>query len=147
MGETDHQDLVRQLSAVATDVGEVKVSLASVNGKIDALTTRHTDTWANVLDRISFSERAAQQAAISLNDRITAEVRRADERHIDLEDEIKGVATRLDLRIDRLRVEDITPLKTEAEVNAAWRNKVIGWAAGASFVAGIFGGLIVKFLF
>lgn len=143
---SDHKELVAKITHVAAEVGDIKISLERVNGKIDALTARQADTWANVLDRIAFSERAAQQAALSLTDRINVEVKRADERHVDLEDEIEGVAARLDRRIDTLRVEDITPLKTEAETNAAWRNKVIGWAAGASFVAGIVGSLLVKFL-
>lgn len=140
------ESLESQIANVAKDVGEVKVSLAQVNGKIDTLSNRQGDNWANVLERINFSERAAQQAATSLNDRITAETKRADERHIDLENEIKGVATRLDLRIDNVVQEEISPLKTEAQVNAAWRNKVIGWAAGVSFAAGVSGGAIAKFL-
>lgn len=145
MGDgADHQELVQKVNSVAGDVGEIKVSLAAVNGKIDALTTRQTDTWAAILDRIGFTERSAQQAAMSLNDRINVEVKRADERHVDLEEEIEGVARRLDLRIDNVVRDELSPLKTEAQVNAAWRNKAIGWIAGASFVAGVSGGLIVK---
>ena len=146
MANGEHQELVKQITAVATDVGEVKVKVAEVNGKIDSLANRTTDNWANILERIAFSERAAQQAATSLNDRITAEVKRADERHHDLQDEIGDVGRRLDLRIDNVVKDEISPLKTEAQTNAAWRNKVIGWAAGASFVAGIAGGLLVKFM-
>lgn len=146
MANGEHQELVNRIGQVASDIGEVKVKVAEVNGKIDALTTRTTDNWTNVLERISFSERAAQQAATSLNDRINAEVKRSDERHHDLQKEIDDEATRLDLRIDNIVRDEISPLKTEAQTNAAWRNKVIGWAAGASFVAGIAGGLLVKFM-
>lgn len=144
MTENDHRELVKQISAVAEDVGEVKVQVAQVNGKIDALTVRQTESWANVLDRIQFTERAAQQAVTTLSDRISVVEKHANERHQAVTDEIQGATSRIDQRIDNLVQDEIKPLKLEAKVNAEWRNKVIGWAAGASFVAGIAGGLIVK---
>lgn len=140
------EDIGSQLSAVAKDVGEVKVQVAQVNGKIDALTVRQTESWTNVLDRISFTERAAQQAVTTLSDRISVVEKHAGERHVAVTDEIQGATSRIDQRIDSIVQNEIIPLKEEAKVNAAWRNKVIGWAAGASFVAGIAGGLIAKVL-
>lgn len=146
MANGDHQEVIAQIGAVAKDVGEVKIQVAAVNGKIDALTTRHGDSWAHLIELIAHSERSAQQAVTSLNDRVTSAVNRADERHADLGREMNDMAKRLDLRIDHVEQEEIKPLKTEAEINAAWRNRVIGWGLGAGFVFGIVGGLIVRLI-
>ena len=141
---TEHQDLLRQIGGVAKDVGEVKIQVEKVNGKIDALTARQADNWTNVLSRIEFSERAAQQAATSLNDRINAEVKRADERHLDLDKQLQGAAERLDLRIDQIEKEDLRAIKEEVAANAAWRNKVIGWSAAFALIFSFVASLVMK---
>lgn len=140
----EHRDLVKQVSAVARDVTDVKVQVAAMNGKIDALTARQTDIGEGFLSRIELSEKNSQQVALSLNERITTEVKRADERHEYIAKDIGAVEDRLVLRLNELEKDEIRPLKDEAEAMKAWRNKAIGWVAGASFVAGVSGGVIVK---
>ena len=121
----------QKIDNIVADVGEVKLTVASLNGKVDALTGLMGSKWENVEARFDYMEKTMDQQAKAVVERINFEVGRSDEAHKDIRDDIT-----------QLKVNEIDPIKSEVDTNTTFRNKALGIAAAVAAAIGGGAGII-----
>lgn len=127
-------EIEEKINNISLAISEVKVTVATLNGKVDALTGLIGTKGENVQERFKFVEKHTEQGFKAVVERINFEVQRSEEAHKDIRDDIV-----------ELKQKEIDPIKMEVEHSKIFRNKVIGMAIGISAIMGGAAGVLAKF--
>lgn len=128
-------DIEGKINTIVNEVSDVKINVASLNGKVDNLTNLMGSKWENVEERFRFTERSVEQGFKAISERINFEVQRSDEAHRDIRNDITEIKT-----------QELEPIKTEVESSKTFRNRLIGIAVGVSLVSGGTAGVLAKMI-